>query len=133
MSSTPDPTDTPTAPTPYYADATTTVHHGDCLDVLRELPDASVDAVVTDPPYDLTAGKKGGTGAASINLESPYGRSRIGTGHGAGGFMGQAWDSTGIAFDAETWSAALRVGRWPANVILDESQAPSSTSRAGIS
>jgi DNA modification methylase len=25
--------------------------HGDCLDVLRGLPDASVDAIVTDPPY----------------------------------------------------------------------------------
>lgn len=37
----------------YYADATVTLHHGDCLDVLRELPDASVDAVVTDPPYGL--------------------------------------------------------------------------------
>jgi DNA modification methylase len=24
---------------------------GDCLDVLRELPDCSVDAVITDPPY----------------------------------------------------------------------------------
>lgn len=29
------------------------VHHGDCLDVLRQLPDASVDSVVTDPPYAL--------------------------------------------------------------------------------
>ena len=28
-----------------------TVHHGDCLDVLRSMPDCSVDAVVTDPPY----------------------------------------------------------------------------------
>jgi len=27
-----------------------TLHHGDCLDVLRTLPDASVDSVVTDPP-----------------------------------------------------------------------------------
>jgi DNA modification methylase len=26
---------------------------GDCLDVLRALPDCSVDAVVTDPPYGL--------------------------------------------------------------------------------
>lgn len=26
---------------------------GDCLDRLRELPDCSVDAVVTDPPYGL--------------------------------------------------------------------------------
>jgi len=25
--------------------------HGDALDVLRELPDASVDAIITDPPY----------------------------------------------------------------------------------
>lgn len=30
---------------------TATIHHGDALDVLRSLPDASVDAVVTDPPY----------------------------------------------------------------------------------
>ena len=27
--------------------------NGDCLDVLRALPDCSVDAVVTDPPYGL--------------------------------------------------------------------------------
>jgi DNA modification methylase len=27
---------------------------GDCLDVLRTLPDCSVDAVVTDPPYGLS-------------------------------------------------------------------------------
>lgn len=30
-----------------------TVWHGDCLDVLRQLPDASVHAVVTDPPYGI--------------------------------------------------------------------------------
>ncbi|MBK7015165.1 MAG: site-specific DNA-methyltransferase, partial [Sulfuritalea sp.] len=40
-----------------------TLHHADCLDVLRSLPDCSVDSVVCDPPYNLTAGKKGGTGA----------------------------------------------------------------------
>lgn len=28
-----------------------TLHHGDCIDVLRTMPDASVDAIVTDPPY----------------------------------------------------------------------------------
>ncbi len=32
---------------------TVTLHHGDCLDVMRTLPDASVDSVVTDPPYGL--------------------------------------------------------------------------------
>ena len=38
---------------PYYQDEYATIYHGDCLDVLAELPDASVDAVVTDPPYGL--------------------------------------------------------------------------------
>jgi site-specific DNA-methyltransferase (adenine-specific) len=39
--------------TVHYRDAAVTLHHGDCLDVLREIPDSSVDAVVTDPPYGL--------------------------------------------------------------------------------
>ena len=38
---------------PYYEDANVTLHAGDCLDVLLTLPDASVDSVVTDPPYGL--------------------------------------------------------------------------------
>lgn len=37
----------------YYADDLVTLHHGDCLDVMRTLPDGSVHAVVTDPPYGL--------------------------------------------------------------------------------
>ena len=33
--------------------------HGDCLDRLREIPDNSVDSIVTDPPYGLSfMGKK---------------------------------------------------------------------------
>jgi adenine-specific DNA-methyltransferase len=28
-----------------------TIHHGDCLDVMRGMADNSVDAIVTDPPY----------------------------------------------------------------------------------
>lgn len=35
------------------------IKHGDCLDVLKTLPDNCVDAVVTDPPYGLSfMGKK---------------------------------------------------------------------------
>jgi DNA modification methylase len=46
-----------------------TLHHGDALDVLRTLPDASVDAVVTDPPAGIAFmgkdwdGAKGGRAA----------------------------------------------------------------------
>ncbi len=40
--------------TPYYTDERAVLHHGDCLDVLAAMPDASVDAIVTDPPYSLT-------------------------------------------------------------------------------
>lgn len=36
-----------------YVDDLVTLHHGDCRDVLRGLPSVSVDAVVTDPPYEL--------------------------------------------------------------------------------
>jgi site-specific DNA-methyltransferase (adenine-specific) len=45
---------------------------------MATLPDASVDAVVCDPPYEL-------------------------------GFMGKAWDASGIAYDLEVWRQALRV------------------------
>lgn len=38
---------------PVYDRHGVTVHQGDCLDVLATLPDASVHAVVTDPPYEL--------------------------------------------------------------------------------
>ena len=46
--------------------------------MLKQLPDCSVDAIVTDPPYEL-------------------------------GFMGKAWDSTGVAYQVEVWQECLRV------------------------
>lgn len=36
---------------PYYADDAITLYHGDCRELLAEMPDRSVDAVITDPPY----------------------------------------------------------------------------------
>jgi len=80
---------------------------GDCLDVMRGMPENSVDSIVTDPPYGLTQNKRGGTGSASVNLENPYGRSRIGTGNGPGGFMGMKWDSDVPSVDI--WAECLRV------------------------
>lgn len=80
------------------------LHIGDCRDVLKTIADASIDAIVTDPPYHLTTDKKGGTGPASVNLDSPYGRARIGT-----GFMGMTWDGGDVAMRVEKWSECLRV------------------------
>lgn len=77
---------------------------GDCRDLMREMDAESIDAIVTDPPYELTAGKRGGSGPSTLNEKSPAGRSRIGT-----GFMGHSWDATGVALDPETWAQALRV------------------------
>ena len=37
--------------TPYYEDDRATVYHGDAAEVIASLPDASVDCVVTSPPY----------------------------------------------------------------------------------
>jgi len=39
---------------PYYQDNLPTIYHGDCLKGMRELPDKSIDCMVTDPPYGLS-------------------------------------------------------------------------------
>src|SRR5690606_33423356 len=80
------------------------LHHGDVLDVLPTLEADSFDAMLTDPPYHLTAGKRGGRGEASVNLNTPAGRSRVTT-----GFMGKEWDGGDVAFRPETWAETLRV------------------------
>lgn len=38
-------------PAPFYSTDSATLYHGEALAILRSLPDASVDAVITDPPY----------------------------------------------------------------------------------
>lgn len=47
--------DTLNLPTPDYRseDGTVYLYRGDCLDILPEIPDGSIDAVVTDPPYAI--------------------------------------------------------------------------------
>ena len=37
----------------HYSDDRATIYHGDCIEVMRSLPDNSVDSIVTDPPYEL--------------------------------------------------------------------------------
>jgi site-specific DNA-methyltransferase (adenine-specific) len=43
--------------------------HGDCLEFLKTLPDCSVDAVVTDPPYGLKfMGKRWGYSVPGVDV-----------------------------------------------------------------
>ncbi len=38
-----------------------TIYHGDCLDLMKDIPDKSIDLVLTDPPYGIgITGKVGG-------------------------------------------------------------------------
>lgn len=84
------------------------LHVGDCVEVLATLPECSVDAVVTDPPYHLTSVVKrfGAENAApaQFGTDGVYARS-------SAGFMGQRWDGGDVAFRASTWAAVLRVLR----------------------
>lgn len=38
---------------PYYEDDLVTLYHGDCRELFSLIPDATVDFVLTDPPYPL--------------------------------------------------------------------------------
>lgn len=43
-----------------YKDASMWLMQGDCLERMKEIPDGSVDMVLTDPPYILSTSKGGG-------------------------------------------------------------------------
>lgn len=79
---------------------------GDCAEALCTLADASVDSVVTDPPYALVSIVKRFANSPrserTENTDNPYGR----TGRG---FMGKKWDNGHVAFDPVFWREVLRV------------------------
>lgn len=88
---------------PYYQDDTVTLWHGDCLDVLRELPDESTHTVVTDPPYGLAntgPEQVADTIVRWVNGDRDYLP-------GGSGFMGKAWDA--FVPPVAVWDECLRV------------------------
>ena len=79
---------------------TLTLLNGDCLAVMRDMPDASVDAVVCDPPYGLSAEPD----MAEVMRHWMAGDDYVHTGSG---FMGKSWDS--FVPGPSVWREALRV------------------------
>ncbi len=76
-----------------------TLIKGDCIKQLKKLKDNSVDSVVTDPPYHLTAW--------DMQPKKKYKRKNK-------GFMGKEWDGLdkdgiGIANNPKLWKEVLRV------------------------
>lgn len=71
---------------PHYTDPAVTLYHGDCLEVMRGLPDGSVDAVVTDPPYGLST-------APDMTVVLGHWLAGDDYTHRGSGFMGKTWDS----------------------------------------
>jgi site-specific DNA-methyltransferase (adenine-specific) len=73
---------------PYYTHEGSIVIHGDSLDELKKLPDNSIDAVVTDPPYGL-----GNTSASNVaDCLKAWANGNEWMPKGSG-FMNKAWDA----------------------------------------
>jgi DNA modification methylase/transcriptional regulator with XRE-family HTH domain len=89
-----------------FLDGRVTLRPGDCREVLKTLPPASIDAVVTDPPYALVSIVKrfGNDNAApaKAGADGLYARA-------SAGFMGQQWDTGETAFAIEFWREVFRV------------------------
>ena len=80
-----------------------TIHHDDCLTALRAMPDASVSAIVTDPPYGLSNTDPSSV-AGTITKWATGDREHVPTGRG---FMGKAWDA--FVPPPAVWDECLRV------------------------
>jgi DNA modification methylase len=79
-----------------------TIIQGDCLEVIKQMDDNSIDAIVTDPPYGLSNHKPQDVkDCLRAWLEDkPYTTNKK-------GFMGKTWD--GWVPGPEVWKECLRV------------------------
>lgn len=77
-----------------------TLLHGDCLEVMRDMADNSVDAIVTDPPYGLSK-------EPNIAEVMQYWINGDVYEHKGAGFMGKSWDS--FVPSPAYWKEVIRV------------------------
>lgn len=111
---------------PYYADDRTTLYRADALAVLRDLPTASVDALITDPPYSSGGMVRGDR--TNGDLDAKYVRS---TSQGNWEtFTGDNRDQRGYAYWCALWlSECARIVKPGGAALLftDWRQLPSTT------
>jgi site-specific DNA-methyltransferase (adenine-specific) len=79
------------------------VYHGNCLDKLKELPDNSIDAIVTDPPYGLGNADPDYI-LSALKMWIDGDREHIPAGKG---FMGKQWDA--FVPPPAVWDECFRV------------------------
>lgn len=89
---------------PYFTDGTVSLHLGKALDVLPEIANESVDAVVCDPPYALTNLHPN---VVIDALTRWLAGDRAYIPSGRGGFMNAAWDE--FVPPPAAWDECLRV------------------------
>jgi DNA modification methylase len=87
-----------------FLDGKVTLLCGDSSELIKGLPENSIDAVVCDPPYALVSIVKrfGGANAAPAKGNEAYQRA-------SAGFMGKTWDTGEVAFSEAFWADVLRV------------------------
>lgn len=95
-----------------FLDGRVTLHAGDCREALKTIASASIDSVVTDPPYALVSiGKRFGAADAKPTRDGDvYARA-------SAGFMGKQWDTGETAFAVAFWTEVLRVLRPGGHVV----------------
>jgi len=76
------------------------LHNDDCINVLKDMDDNSVDSIVTDPPYGLSKEPDPYEVLKKWVAEEDYE-------HKHRGFMGAAWD--GFIIQPRVWKECLRV------------------------
>jgi len=92
------------------------IYNMDCLEGMRQMEPNTIDSIVTDPPYALVGGSRGGSLSIG-DKTTPFGRSGPSK-NGVSikkGFMGKEWD--GKLPGIETWEEALRVAKPGAHML----------------
>jgi site-specific DNA-methyltransferase (adenine-specific) len=98
--------------TPYWQRERATLYGGDALAVLASLPSASVDAVITDPPYSSGGLLRGDRAGVATTTKYTYSTTRVRYEEGGFDFTGDNRDQRGYGYWCTLWlGECLRVTR----------------------